>query len=376
MTTHVRDDRYIASPSFDALFITGGAFVTLALPLLVRLAPAALPVVFWAWVVLFEGSHFWATLSRTVFDRRFAAENAAVLRTSALFFAPPLAAVAYWKLTGSKSLMDLCGFAIFLWSLYHNARQHYGFASIYSRKGGEAPARRRVRTTLLYAAIVAPQLYFLAFHKGPLALSYFPRPESLGAAGVALELGCYVVSALAGLALLVELARSQEDERPLTVRYALVCWLFYSAMFYGVAPREPFFHSARNGAQLLMLLAVMNSLFHNIQYHAIVWHYARRRYQGDRAPFGLAAKLNGTFAGYALAGVSMGLVFASLVWGLGDWPALDGSFAPRETNPLAFVLFFGVIGQHFYLDQHIWRPSRQPELRGYLGVRSDALAAS
>ena len=41
---------------------------------------------------------------------------------------------------------------------------------------------------------------------------------------------------------------------------------------------------AQNGAQLLMLLAVMNSLFHNIQYHAIVWIYARRRYAENVTP--------------------------------------------------------------------------------------------
>jgi hypothetical protein len=267
------------------------------------------------------------------------------------------------SVTGTALAMDLWGFFIFLWSLFHNARQHYGFARIYAGKSREAPEAEGWRTTLLYAGIVAPQVSFLVFQKGPLALAFFPRVE-----GPALQWACWAVSALAGAGLVFELAR---DRRSVRLWYALSCAVFYAVMFYGVAPREPFLPSPQNGAQRLMLLAVMNSLFHNIQYHAIVWHYSQRRYRvAALQDFGVAAKLNGSGVAYAVAAVVSGLLFGVLVWGLGDWPALDGTFTARPVNPVAFALFLGVIGQHFFLDQYIWKPSQQPELRGYLGLEA------
>jgi len=142
-------------------------------------------------------------------------------------------------------------------------------------------------------------------------------------------------------------------------------------MFYGVAPREPFFSAAQNGAQNLMLLAIMNSLFHNIQYHAIVWTYARKRYienqeNVSRDLLGFASRINGSFKGYATASILMGVGFAWIVNGLGDWPNWQGVGPFHEMSALSYVLFFGIIGHHFFLDQMIWRPSRQKDLRSYL----------
>ena len=368
------NDGFVFSRSYDFTFILGGALLTLALPLLVTLSPSALPVIFWAWIVFFEGSHFWATLARTYLDRKFASEHRGVLAGSLVFFLLPALAVAHWKATGTNLAIDVYGFAIFVWSLVHNARQHYGFLSIYSSKGGESRETKTARTTLLYVAICVPQLYFLIFHKGPLALSFFPKPAELGVVATALRAACWTVSLGAGVTLVTQLlrARAPGAERPMTLVYSTVCWVFYCTMFYVVAPREPFFARATNGAQLLMLLAVMNSLFHNIQYHAIVWMYAKRRYSGDAPPpdarsvFGWASRINGSFPSYAAMAIAMGCVFAWVVNGLGDWPSLTGEYAKPGMSALSYVLFFGIVGHHFFLDQHIWRPSRQPDLRSYL----------
>ena len=275
---------FVFSRGYDFTFILGGALLTLALPFVVTLLPAALPAIFWGWIIFFEGSHFWATLSRTYFDRKFSTEHRGVLVRSLVFFLIPALAVAHWKLTGSKLAIDLYGFAIFVWSLYHNTRQHYGFLSIYAKREDATAERKAKRTTLLYFAICVPQLYFLMFHKGPLALSFFPKPADLGSLAPILRAACWTLSAATGVALLAQLLRPGEGKRPMTVVYSTVCWVFYCTMFYAVAPREPFLVGAQNGAQLLMLLAVMNSLFHNIQYHAIVWIYARRRYAENVTP--------------------------------------------------------------------------------------------
>ena len=369
---------FVFSRGYDFTFILGGALLTLALPFVVTLLPAALPAIFWGWIIFFEGSHFWATLSRTYFDRKFSTEHRGVLVRSLVFFLIPALAVAHWKLTGSKLAIDLYGFAIFVWSLYHNTRQHYGFLSIYAKREDATAERKAKRTTLLYFAICVPQLYFLMFHKGPLALSFFPKPADLGSLAPILRAACWTLSAATGVALLAQLLRPGEGKRPMTVVYSTVCWVFYCTMFYAVAPREPFLVGAQNGAQLLMLLAVMNSLFHNIQYHAIVWIYARRRYAENVTPdarsgFGWAARINGSLFSYAAVATAMGCVFG-IVSGLGDWPSITGAYAPSGMSAVSYVLFFGIVGHHFYLDQHIWRPSRQADLRSYLKLDAGAPA--
>jgi len=373
--SNVTAGNYIINPKFDRTWVLGGAGLTLALPLLAYAAPELLPWFFWAWIVFFEGSHFWATISRTYLDRKFSFENRGVLLGSLIFFVLPALAIVHWQSTGSKLAIDLYGFGIFVWSLYHNARQHFGFFSIYSKKQNDSQAVKSDGKFWLYAAIVAPQFHFLMFQKGPAALSFFPSREALGTLAFGLDIACWAISALAGWVLLRRWVSTRASGVPMTWVYSAVCFVFYTVMFYAVAPREPFYPSAQNGAQGLMLLAVMNSLFHNIQYHAIVWAYARKRYQEsgrNEAALGWAARINGSLGSYLLMSTLMGLGFAWIVWGLGDWPSITGTFEPRDMSSLSYVLFFGIIGHHFYLDQHIWRPSKQPELRSYLGMNDQA----
>jgi hypothetical protein len=370
------NQRFIVSPGFDWIFVLGGAALTLALPVVVTAQPGLLPWVFWAWIVFFEGSHFWATLSRTYLDKKFSQENRSVLFGSLIFFVLPAIAVAHWKAVGSNLLVDLYGFGIFVWSLYHNARQHFGFFKIYSKKSAQSDPNSVGSSRWLYAGIVAPQFYFLMFHKGPAALGFFPSRASLGAGAGVIEAACWLISGMVGVYLIRQAIGSIKKGLGMPLVYSLVCWVFYSTMFYFVAPREPFYSMAQNGAQGLMLLAVMNSLFHNIQYHAIVWAYARKRYgeareqSADLSVLGIASRVNGTLGSYLLVSVLMGFGFAWIVSGLGDWPTVTGHFTPTPMSPLSYILFFGIIGHHFFLDQKIWRPSRQSELRSYLGVSS------
>ncbi|MCB0357249.1 MAG: hypothetical protein KDD40_09590, partial [Bdellovibrionales bacterium] len=150
--------------------------------------------------------------------------------------------------------------------------------------------------------------------------------------------------------------------------YIAVCCVFYSTMFYFIAPNDHFVQNM-SGGETLMLIAIMNSLFHNIQYHAIVWYYGNRRYNeknADHKEFGLARIVNYKTLNYLSIAILLGLVFAFITWNVGDWPGPSGSWTHVSTHHWAYILFFGIIGHHFYLDQKIWRPSQSQELRSYL----------
>jgi hypothetical protein len=368
---------WIQSARYDLAFVMGGALLTLMVPLAVSSSPALLPMILWGWFVFFEGSHFWATFSRTYIDADFRRQNPGFLSWSLVFFLFPVLMVVLDRQNPAVRYMDLYGFFIFIWSLYHNARQHFGFVSIYSKKSGSPNSIQDRYKFAIYAAVAAPQLFFLLNHKFQSAFQSFPKPGLMDPSlGFFLSEAPKIASCITLVYLISTLIKDRKLNRSssnVPFLYCLVCLIFYSTMFYVIAPMEPFFSSAANGAQTYMVIAVMNSLFHNIQYHAIVWHYSKKRYGEGSVrsdDFGLAKWVGGNFRRYSMVALFFGAVFGAIVWNLGDWPSVFGDYTQTGASTWAYCLFFGIIGHHFYLDQKIWRPSHQSDLNAYLGLKS------
>ncbi len=355
---------WIRNRLFDLCLVTGGAFLTLLVALAAFQMPRLLPWLFWIWVVAFEGSHFWATFSRTYFDASFRRRHPRLLWGSLVFFVFPALALAFDARFGGGAAATAYGFFIFCWSLFHNARQHYGFTAIYTRKAGVGDNLRSHLVGALYAAVCLAQVHFLVNFKLPGTYAGFAalldgglRPLLFYAPPV---LSLVAAVYLAYLAHRLWQVHGAAAFMPLF--YTAVCWLFYSVMFYAVAPLDTFVQNL-NGAETLMLIAIMNSLFHNIQYHAIVYHYGQRRYRDSEEPVGAARWINRDALHYGVVALAVGALFGLIVWHLGDWPDVFGRWHQGGMHAWAYILFFGIIGHHFYLDQQIWRPSRSRELR-------------
>lgn len=373
----IRDARY------DLSLVMGGALLTLGVAAAAMIHPVLLPIFFWIWIVGFEGSHFWATFSRTYIDKAFRRDNSAVLKRSLIFFALPVAAVLIDASRGGYAATTAYGAFIFLWSLYHNVRQHFGFVAIYVKKAGLDMGLAKQYRRLIYWAVGAAQIYFAMNLKLPAIYEFMPKMDAWPPiAATLLQTLPMLVSAAAALYLLrlaVRTFLSHGKAALVPAMYVGTCLMFYSTMFYLIAPGEPFFPDPANGAQLFMLIAIMNSLFHNIQYHAIVWHYANRRYTNEATEksegiYGLAQWVNGRALTYIGVALAVGAGFGWIVWSMGDWPSVTGAFTPTGFHAVAYVLYFGIVGHHFYLDQYIWRPSKQPELRSYLDLRAQPVA--
>ncbi len=370
MTSTTASPLWIKSPAFDLSFIFGGAVFTLLLALICYVAPWSIPFFFWMWVFGFEGSHFWATYSRTYFDSKFLSENRNVLTGSLLFFLFPLAAVLLSRQTGDNFYQNLYAFFIFTWSLYHNTRQHFGFVQIYNKKAGADETTRETYRWVLYLVTYAPMSHFF--------LSYKLKAEMAGGYALvsAIPWVLLLPYALSGLSLvtLLFLAKRTLSERkasPVAALYVGLCWIFYNVMFFGVARLEPLSLAPENFAQTLMVVSIMNSLFHNIQYHAIVWHYSRQRYSGETGAgvFGAAQRINSRFPTYVMAALAFSSLFSLIFWARGEI-RLFGALGDGSWGTLAYVLYFGIVGHHFYLDQKIWRVGKSPELGRYFAVRA------
>ncbi len=372
MTTMTQQNFWIRDAKFDLTFVMGGALLTLLTAAMVAMQPSLLPIVFWVWVIFFEGSHFWATWSRTYLDQDFKKNNRSLMYSSLIFFLIPMGFVALRTITGWSMATDIYGFFIFLWSLYHNARQHYGFVSIYNKKAALPLNEAKQNIKALYLAVVSAQIYFL-FHIR--LQNAFPAVPALNAWGAFASMSLTYLPILGTVTALFFIFKNlfsavQNKKSINPALYSIVCWVFYTTMFYFIAPQEPFFSNPVNGAQSLMLIAVMNSLFHNIQYHAIVWHYGNKRVDPTQAKteVGVATSIYKKRSIYMTVAVVAGLFFAFLVSKGGDWPSITGSYQASEFNTFAYIFVLGIIGHHFFLDQYIWRPSKQSDLSQYLGI--------
>lgn len=359
---------WIKNPVFDLSLITGGAFFTLFVAFISFQFPSLLPIFFWIWVIVFEGSHFWATFSRTYMDKEFRLNNKSLLIGSMIFFVFPIFAVVLDKNDSQISFTTLYAFFIFVWSLYHNARQHFGFLSIYSNKAKLSVELKSELTKILYISIAIPQLFFLLNFKVPGVFDISLASNMSATLSFLVNTIPKLITILCALYLMktaYQIFKSNSKMPSMPLFYIATCLIFYSVMFYLIAPSDTLIQNP-NGAEVLMLIAIMNSLFHNIQYHAIVFYYGQKRYQSTDTQFGIADIINKGITSYTSFALLLGFVFGYIVWNVGDWPNFHGDWNQPSMQVWAYILFFGIIGHHFYLDQKIWRPSKQKELKEYL----------
>lgn len=344
---------WIRSKRYDVALVFGGALFGVALPLLAPLAPATLlPVFLWTWLIFFEGSHFWATTSRSYLDEDFRRENPEALQRSLAFFALPLVAFGLSRALGSPMPKELYGFFIFAWSLYHVMRQHYGFVAIYqgkSRIEGFAQGTAFLYGRLIAATVVCG-LTFTLLHRLPGQFGEAARVVPAGAVGAVR--GAAAVLVLAVIASVWAAKRS--DVSALARTYATVAMGFNLWVLVGVPAIEPLYPGASNFPQSILLFLVLNSIFHNTQYHAIVWHYRRQK-----AP---------SFGAYLAPALAFGAVFALLNYLDGKFPLPGGAVSSGALGDVAFVALTGIIGHHFYLDGKIWKVRASPSLKRSLAL--------
>ena len=348
---------WIVNKQYDLAFIFGGALASLLVPFLVMWNPALLPVLFWAWLLIFDGTHLWAAYTRTYLDRKFWETDRALLMWSpAVILLPLIAIILYWQ-SGSMKPVEV--FLVFAqgWAYYHLVRQHYGFLSLYDRKAHADPSTHQVNRWTLYLALWSAYAYFLFSHPVNRKISGLPEMKLL-------TLAASIVCLVTSLYFLFYHFRKRTHS-PATL-FVAVCVAVYALIFFWIAPLEPFLPGARNVVQSFMLLAIMMTLFHNIQYHAIVWHYNRKKY-GDPS-FGAATLVNRNFKTYAIVALFFASFYVASAWFSTEYPSLTGRFLEPHFVPVAFLFWWGVLFHHYYLDQKIWRISKTKDLQKQLEV--------
>lgn len=319
---------WIVSPAFDILFLANLGWLLLLLPGFATRSDTAID--FWQ-VYFLTLPHRWITLVLVAADAdRRAGQNRRLVVVAALAAVFVLGAVLGTGAFLCLALVD------YVWNAWHFASQHAGVLRMYSRKvggGSERLERWGLRAFVTYGALRAA-----GWATGWVAAgtAYTPWLSALD----------FAILALPVALLLTNFVGALRDRVGKLAYLSSVC-LLYSGFVLSL-------HFGWAG--LVVVFAAAGSMFHAVEYLAIVTHYARRR-ESTGSPNRFR-----TLARYWL------LFLTAYVLALGA----VGVWMSRPDSGLAVVwqgLNLWAAFVHYAYDGMIWK-LRRPETAVALGVSS------
>lgn len=382
---------WIVNRKSDLLWFIGGALAGYGMFYLHAGLKVDMVTVWFLWVVFLDSPHFFGTYLRTYFDKEeFQKRKKLLLGSFAWFFVGPAT-------IGISYLLNLANFTNYqfpfllfivffnLWAYWHVVRQHYGIMSLYKKKNSDFDQIDfRVDQGILYVGLLAPFLAFIVRHpqaRKALGLAGEAPPfPALGSGSIfsaeflsQLHWEHYLISlsVIAVSAVIIAFVARQlyRWTHGLSLNMPKIIFLIALLPLYALIC----YSSAVLTAPLLAFSAFV-TIYHDIQYHAIVWYYTRNRYHRpdvDKSKYGLAPKLSKNFAIYMLSGIAMAAAMRLFGCGFELHPGcgvfvmtsehiMFGSLSTRELL-LSFLLGFPL--HHYFVDQYIWRPSKDTTLQ-------------
>ena len=346
--TGVFSVRWIIGARDDLVWFIGSVASSYALyALYVGDIVPLVPMVF-AWSVFIDAPHLFATYSRTYFDREERQSRKRLLWGSLLFFAVGPAMVV----AGAGLLFF---FFALLWAYFHLVKQHYGFMILYKKKNDDlAPRDNLLDRLFLMLALVCPVVVFIA--RDPQALER--APASLVPYISGLETLVTTATVIAALAWLFAQGQRLLARRPLNLPKYL---LFAAAIpMHWVVLLTPM-------PNKLIAIVALLTIYHNLQYHRLVWFYNQKyaRGQDARARYGAASIISRRLLYYLAFGVVFGLAYRL------PRDYMTHAHGQEAFWTQLFVSFlWGFPFIHYYLDSKIWRVRRDPKIGQALRVET------
>jgi hypothetical protein len=338
---------WIISRREDLVWFQGSVLAGVALLVLFALAPGLddasygpgnlVVLVLLLWGVLFDGTHVWGTYARSYLAPDPASRAALPGRWSwaVVAIGPAVAVLDHFigppgpsQLARAGPLFRAFLVVAYLWAYWHLVRQHYGFLVLYRRRAGEHdPRGARLDTLLLWVGCLYPYLRFsLTPAYSASGLPAFLPTAALEPARFALD----IISLLAVLVVggLIVSGRFEPFHPGPKHLFLAIVILFHLAVF---ALLE----------NLLTITATL-TIFHNLQYHRIVWQYER----------GLGRAPSGGLVPYLTLGAALGLAWYG--------PRVLGVALSEDDLTRNVLLGFGwgVAMHHYLIDGYIWRVRR------------------
>lgn len=303
--------------------------------------------IWWFWVLFFDGPHIFGTLVRTYLDREEWAARGPLLLWSLLIFAIGPMTILLGNIYDTMLFFAAFHFVFLFYQWWHILRQHYGFMVLYQKKNGE-PAGKTNNWDYWFFHVIMLVPYFSVLLQNKSFRSRLSMGADLGSIE---QLVVYLLNFLTVLILSGYLIREVRQVFAHKKKLNVPKWLLFIAVLpFPVVASFTFIGYESD----YLLLAAVATIYHNIQYHGIVWFYAKNRYQSDTSTlsakrFGLASIITSRFVYYYAAGLLFTLLyrFSSEYLEL-----LNVSIGDRfEMRDLVVTFVLAVSLHHFYLDQ-------------------------
>ena len=351
-------------------------------------------LVVFSWAFLLDAPHLWGTLARTLFDPdEWKQRRGVLIKSFAWFFVGPLMIIGPYLLANLLASFDIflsasslvIGSIIFLiffrlWAYYHVVRQHWGFFRLYKRKANDFdPFSDRVDTWFFNLSLYLPLLIFMTstyFYETPgfetidlgLRSPILPGGASIGGIMYPILWATYLLTIIGYLMVQIRLYLNGTSLNGSKLIYmALIVPLHLIAFSHPI---------------LVVFVTPIVTVGHNIQYHVIVYEYAKKKYKETMdSRYRWARLLFKNVAVYLIFGLaftflfyrgpfiefletSTGLALDRLLFN--SIGMMAGIRHPEQLNlgqKLFASFLLGWAMQHYYLDSKIWRVSKDKGLR-------------
>jgi len=386
---------WIVNRKADLLWFIGGALAGYTMYFIHASLHWDMITVWFFWVMFLDTPHFFDTYIRTYFDKEEFQKRKKLLLWSLswLLVGPLMIGLSYilHRVGIINYTSPFLFFVLFfnLWAYWHVVRQHFGIMSLYKKKNNDYnPPDTRADKAILYVGLIAPLAAYIVRHPEAReafgfigAYSPFPVVEgktsvaSLFSSGFWTQLSWehYIifasVVAFASVVLLFVSRQISRYRSGTSLNLPKILFLIALIPLYALICYSPMVLTAP-----LLAFSAFITIYHDIQYHAIVWFYTRNRYHKpnvDPKKYGLAVKLSKNLFVFLLFGIAMGVILRLLGCtfevNAGCGPLVLTSsqklFGDLSTKELMLSIFIGIPLHHYFVDQFIWRPSKDKTLR-------------
>jgi hypothetical protein len=247
------------------------------------------------WVALIDTPHFFGTYSRTYLDKKEFKQRKPLLMWSLLWFIVGPAIILLCYLLYSSGAIGyelpwilLTSFFGF-WAYWHVVRQHYGFLALYKKKNQEnSKLDYYIDSSLLYSGLMLPFFVFVVRYPeaSEITLPIQRAIESaIGIDGLTLIIGLTI--SIVGILAFIYIARQIYLARhgtPINIPKAL--------FLLAVIPLHLFIcFSDAVVEEGIFAFGAFVTIFHDLQYHAIIWFHHKNRYKKPQTNLNMAYQL-------------------------------------------------------------------------------------
>jgi hypothetical protein len=336
---------------FIGSVVTSYAFLAANL-ILVKLGLSVM-IMTWIWALGFDGPHVFGTISRTYADNDERRKRARLYygALSLFLLGPAMVLAGQANFLGTEVWGPMFFFFASLWAYYHLVKQHYGFMILYKKKNDDlAEIDNLIDRTFILLGMTYPFVRFLTH-----SYAAKERLEGMGLSPQSESVWWFetlVFSAFVASLILFVGRQGQKlySKQPINIPKLLLLAAAVPMHWIVLRLLEPV---QPPSAAALAAVATL-TIYHNIQYHRIIWFHNRNKYGRTSRNYGAASMISRsvwTYIGFALA-------FGAL------YHIPHYTIVKPDSFWMAFI--WGGAFTHYYLDSKIWRVRRDAQLNDNL----------